>query len=638
MTLTGAVLRVLLGGMLAWWVVVAARAPEVPLAATGAALVVAALTAWRPGVGLLATIAALPLGVLIAPAPARGAELFAAAFGAAWLLPLWRPLCRSSWPRGLVIPAALYAMALVASWLSLQVAAAAGISLTALVPHLFHAIPSDHLVFSVPEPETWVLLQTIAGIGLFLAAVGVTRDDPGFVRPLAWTIIGTAAALGVATLLDVVRQWSEAGYATSFLARYVSGERLALHLADMNAAGAWYALAAVATAAIAMLGPAYRTVALIALGMTGVAIWFTGSRSAYLAVTAGALVLAVGQRRWPLTQRHIAPIGTVLVVVLVGGAITSDWRATDTGTIAMSARLRSQFLVTPVRRFASAPLFGVGVGRYFDRSPEFMSEELRKIYGNENAHNYFAQQFAEIGLVGGPIFIWLVGAILICGWKAVRGRAGPEHLGLYAGAVGYLTTCVTGHPLLVPEAALPFWVAVGATAAAASAEPSARAQSLYTWVAAATAAVLTGGIATAAFAYASAPPAPPREHGFHEAVTDEGATFRWMVRHAVTYVPNETGFLHLRVRAPQETRPDRPLILETSLAGRVADRREVPSDRWFTYDIPVRRAASGPFQRVDLRVNQWWQQEVRLGRRRAMRPIAAMVAEARWIPLSEAGR
>ena len=150
--------------------------------------------------------------------------------------------------------------------------------------------------------------------------------------------------------------------------------------------------------------------------------------------------------------------------------------------------------------------------------------------------------------------------------------------------------------------------------------------------------MICAGVGLAGVAYARSPSAPPQEFGFHQPVTDEGATFRWMVRHAVTYVPNETGFLHLRVRAPQETRPDRPLVLETSLAGRVADRREVSSDRWVVYDIPVRQAPSGPFQRVDFRVNQWWQQEVRLGRRRAMRPIAAMVADARWIPLSEVGR
>ena len=635
MSVAGIVLRALLGGMLAWLVVVAARAPEIPLAAMSTALVIAGLTAWRPAAGLVAAVAVMPAGALFAPPPARAAELFATAFGAAWLLTLWRPLSGRPWPRALVVPAVLYGAALAASWVSLLVAAAAGVSLTALPQYLLHAIPPDHLIFSSPEAETWTLLQASAGIGLLLAAVGLTRDSPDLVRHLARTCVAAAAVLGLATLAAVAMEWSTAGYAAAFLARYLSGERFALHVADMNAAGSWYALAAVAATALAILSARHRAAAAAALAVIGVAIWFTGSRSAYLAVTVGAFVLALGQQRWPLNRRQMVTIAWLLALLLVAGAIASDWRASATGSTSTSARLRSQFLVATVGMFASAPIFGVGIGRYFDRSPEFMSEELRMLYGNENAHNYFAQQFAELGLIGGVLFAWLVVALVRCGWKAAR-QSSAEHLGLYAGGVGYLTSCLTGHPLLVPEAALPFWVVVGAVAAGG--EPVVRAERLRTWVAAATAAALAAGVATAGLTYARAAPEPPREYGFHQPVTDEGATFRWMARHAVMYVPNGAGFLHLRVRAPQETRDDRPLVLETSLAGRVADRREVPSDRWITYDIPVRQAASGPFQRVDLRVNQWWRQEVRLGRRRAMRPIAAMVADARWIPLSEAGR
>jgi len=444
-SLAGITLRALLGGVLAWWAAVAAQAPEIPLAAIIAALVIAGLTVWRPAVGLVATVAVMPAGALFAPPPARGAELFAAAFGAAWLLTLWRPLSRRPWPRAVVIPAVLYGAALGGSWVSLLVASAAGVSLTAQPQFLLHAIPSDYLVFSSPEAETWTLLQASAGIGMLLAAVGLTRDHPDLVRHLGRTCVAAAAALGLATLAAVVMEWSAAGYATAFLARYLSGERFALHLADMNAAGSWYALAAVVATALAILSTRHRAAAVAALAVIGAAIWFTGSRSAYLAVTVGVFVLALGQQRWPLSRRQMATVAGLLALLLVAGAIASDWRAGDTGSTSMSARLRSQFLVATVRMFASAPTFGVGIGRYFDRSPEFMSEELRMLYGNENAHNYFAQQFAELGLVGGILFAWLVVALVRFGWQAAR-QSSAEHLGLYAGGVGYLTSCVSGHP------------------------------------------------------------------------------------------------------------------------------------------------------------------------------------------------
>ena len=111
---------------------------------------------------------------------------------------------------------------------------------------------------------------------------------------------------------------------------------------------------------------------------------------------------------------------------------------------------------------ASAPVLGVGVGQYLPRSAEFMPAELRAIYPFENAHNYVAQEFAELGIVGGLAFLSLVAAGLLAGWRAVRDpRTHTAVTALFAASAGYLLTCVTGHPLLVLEAALPFWVVFG---------------------------------------------------------------------------------------------------------------------------------------------------------------------------------
>ena len=637
MNATATALRLLLGGLLAWWLSIAARAPELPILAIATAAIIAVLTLWRPAAGLIAAVAVLPAAGLLAPAPARTAELLASAFGAAWLLAVWRPLSDRPWPRSLTIPALVYATALVGSWAGLLICSAAGISPASLASFLFHSIPPDHLVFSSPEPETWVLLQSVTAIGMLIAAIGIVRDTPRLLHYLAWASVLSAAVLAAATLVDIGRQWASADYAIPFLTRYMVGERYALHLADTNAAGSWYAMAAVIAIALASCSRAHRTTAVAALVLIGVAIWLTGSRSAYLGVTVGLLILAMTQRRWPLTQRQIGGVIAVLVMVLLAGTVASDWRTGERGSSAMSARLRGEFLATSGRMLASSPIFGVGVGKYFDRSSEFMSDDLRALYGNENAHNYFAQQFAELGLVGGALFAWLLVALVRNGRTSLTETgSGGAHLGLYAGVIGYLSTCATGHPLLVPEAALPFWVISGAAAGCSDTFEGTG------WVrnasAITAAAVIAAGISWSIAIYARNPEQPPPEYGFHQPVTDEGATFRWIVRHAVTYIPNQGGFLRLQVRAPQETRPDRPLIIETSLAGRVVDRHEVPPDRWITYMIPVRRSASGPFQRVDLHVNQMWQQEVRLGQRVARRPFAALVADLRWVSVSDASR
>ena len=76
----------------------------------------------------------------------------------------------------------------------------------------------------------------------------------------------------------------------------------------------------------------------------------------------------------------------------------------------------------------------------------------------------------------------------------------------------------------------------------------------------------------------------------------------------------------------------RPLVIETSIAGRVADWREVTPGEWMTVDIPARQTGM-PFRRVDFRANQVWTEEVRLGQRAARRPITVMAGDIVWMPL-----
>lgn len=595
------------------------------------ALVILATTLWRPTWGLALTVALAPAGALFAAAPARVPELFAWTFLAGWLLRLWRPLSLSPWPRAVTIPAALYGGALVASWLSLTLAGAAGVPPVALPEFLLRSIPPDHLIFSSPEAETWTLLHSLTGVAVFMASVGIARDDPRTIRILAWTLAGSMAVLAAATLADVARQWADAGYGGWFLLRYVRGERFSLHLADLNAAGSLYVLAALVIATYAWLheGQRLRWMALLVVLLK--AIWLTGSRSSYVAMLGGLTILAAAQRRWQATRAHMLAGAALLLIVVIAAAVTVEPQSDARGSAGRAVNLRSQFSETSVRMLASSPVFGVGIGRYFDRSAEFMTAELRGIYVNENAHNYFAQQFAELGLVGGLLFVWFVAAVVSGAWKWLR-RSGADAalMGLFAGTGGYLLTCVTSHPLLVPEAALPFWAAFGAVGGASSHD--ATVSKVQRAIAAVACAVLVAGVGIAAVAYGRVTATPP-DYGFHgfENAPD-GTRFRWMTRHAVTYIQDGQGFLRLRLRAPD--RPTRrPLVVETSIAGRVVDRRDVPAGQWVSYDVATRDTAPAPFRRVDFRVNQVFTEEVRLGRRSALRPVSVMAEEIGWMPL-----
>jgi len=615
-TFAGLALRLIAGAPLAACVVWAVAAPEFPVRCKAAALLIAAAAAWQPLWGLTLLTMLAPAGALFAAAPARAAELFAWSFIAAWLLSIWRPLSKAGWPRTVMLPLALFGAALVASWLSLTVAGAAGVIPSALPRFLAGAIAGNHLVVSSPEAETWTLLQALGGLGVFVAATAVARSDSRTIRWVGWSLVASMTILATATLVQL---------------RDIADDRFSLPLADVNAAGSLYALAAVIALRYAGFQPARRLVWLPMLALLVSAVWFTGSRSAYLAIVAGAAVLAATRRHWQPTRRHLMVGACVFLAAILAAGVLIGPQSEVEGSAGQSVSLRSQFLLTSARMFASAPVFGVGIGRYFGRSAEFMTPELQELYGNENAHNYFAQQFAELGLVGGLLFIWLIAAVLSQGWRGVAESPGDIALqALFAGTAAYVLTCATGHPLLVPEAAIPFWAAFGAVASVAAG--AAAAATRWRTLAVAAAVILSAGVGRATIVYAR-PPAQPPEQGFHQfETTPDGTRFRWMTRHAVIYISDGPGFLHLRLRAPGWPAP-RPVVIETSIGGQLVDRHEVPPDESTTWDVPVRDIGRAGFRRVDFRVNQEWSEEVRLGRRRARRPVSVIVERIEWMPL-----
>ena len=634
MTVLGAALRLLLGAVLARGVALAVVAPEIPRLSVLTAVVIAAVTLWRPGIGLLIAAGLTAAGALLAAAPARVAEIFAWAFLAGWLLRIWRPLSPAGWPLPIALPAALYMAVVVASWLALSVGSAAGVAPVSLPWFLLWSVPPDHLIFSSPEPETWTMLQNVTGVGFFLAALAITRHERGLVTGLAATLTIAMAVLAVLTLADVGRQWADTGYQAWFLRRFVDGERTSLHLEDLNAAASLYALAGLTALA---LGVSDRGRRLLSGGLAVLmlpALLLAGSVSALIAATVvGAVTLGpvARMRRWQPTRTQVATTAAVIVFAVAVSALLASRRGDGRATVSEAMAQRSGFLETSGRMFASAPLFGVGIGRYFDRSAEFLPSELRDFYGNENAHNYFAQQFAELGVVGGSLFIWLAAAVVGRGRRSVTSPAADGAvLGLLAGTGAYLLTCLTGHPLLVSEAALPFWAAFGAVAGSGTGGKPSPPTAVHKVGVAAVALLLAIHVGTAALS-ATRAQTPPPERGFHGLEADDtGEQFRWMTRHAVAYIPAGQGIVTLRLRGPDDIPEGRPLIIEIAIAGRLAGRRELPAGRWVAVDIGVRAAERMPFRRIDLRANQQWTQTVGLGRRRAQRPISAMVGAISW--------
>ena len=133
--------------------------------------------------------------------------------------------------------------------------------------------------------------------------------------------------------------------------------------------------------------------------------------------------------------------------------------------------IRWLFLGTTWRMLVAEPLFGLGIGQYFRWSGQFASPELLVYYQRENAHNNFAQIAGELGIAG---FMSFIAVLVVALWR--RGWERSDHdvvMPVLLGIAVFILTWLGGHPLLVAEAAYPFWLTLGVAAAFVARDSSA---------------------------------------------------------------------------------------------------------------------------------------------------------------------
>jgi len=161
------------------------------------------------------------------------------------------------------------------------------------------------------------------------------------------------------------------------------------------------------------LGPK-RMLVIVPAAIFAYALWLTHSRGGLMSGAAAALAFVTARYGW----RNALPLMGLLSLLLLApfwGRQTA-WNLQDPDD---TFQARLDLWSSALDSFRDAPLFGVGQGKLVD--------EIGQV-----AHNSYLHAFAELGLVGGTIFI---GAF----WLAIRGlwRASPlDH------AISRLRPCV----------------------------------------------------------------------------------------------------------------------------------------------------------------------------------------------------
>lgn len=536
---------------------------------------------------------------------------------------------------GLAVPGAVFATIVLSSLaVALRVMQTGTHAPWPFVRDFFVFLTRDYLIEPPGASYTGVVDAALLLEGLALAWLVARHARDGVLRAPQLLAATVLAAVGAALL--TIRAVIQHAASSGGLIRELAVSRASVHVADVNAAGSYFAMAgliAIALAANARWSrrprwPALpRSVWSAAAALLFAGVWLTGSRMALVAAIAACVLLAttlgpLRRMRWPAWAT--AALAVTAALALAALALGLDPRPSAARTAASMITIRRDFMITGLRMAQSAPVFGVGIGRYFERSGQFMPQSIYWFYFHENAHNNFLQIGGELGAIGLTAFVGLLGAAAV---RLVRGvRADGRDvllLGAVAGAAAFVATWMTSHPLLVAEVAYPFWILLGVALARAdgNAQPplvTAAARPASSGVAAWISRPAT--IATAAIAVALAVSVPPRARrevatldlskqtfGFYPWEADSGVLFRWTTRRATFFVPLNARALHLTLRAIHLGANTGPTEVTIAIGGRTLNRMRLDYDDWVPVSLrlPLLPEDDG-FQRIDIITSPTW--------------------------------
>lgn len=589
------------------------------------------VSAIDPVAGFLAVVAFAPLGHLAAVTVSvenfRMAEAVTLAFFAGWLLHGWTDRDGPRMPRW-IAPLLAAAVAASVAGLAWQLARRGG-DLRADVDLLVHAynIADDRFGFTAGA-------RLVEGLALAAATVTLFRCRPR----LAVLVPAVLAGGGVAAAAASGLLWYGVAPAAVLRDYLRNRYRVVAHVPDANAAGSAFAMLTCLSIGMALRARGRsRALWIAAAGANGFAVWLSASRSALAATVAGVVLFAVWWTAAHLRSRRAALVAAGICLVASVAGAGYMWRLSR-DQLSRGSTLRAQFNETSERMIAARPLVGVGIGQYYRQSSLFMTPQLAWFYGSENAHNYFLQIAAELGVPGLVLFGGLFVAAL---WRTARAAArqprDPRLVGVGCGVVAFLGTAFVSHPFLVDEVALPFWVQFGLLVGLADAwrdrgTPAgdrASARALTVAVAAAAAAYVVLSPVLRVWRGTPAPPQDQAVDGFYGWETDaSGTRYRWSGEYASVFTPGGVTRVDVPVRIPDGARGLPTIVVTPSVEGR--HRATVPvTTSWTTIevDLPPPWDAART-RRIDLRVGpSAWQPAVHIAGNADLRHVGVEVGD-----------
>ena len=588
---------------------------EVSVSARALVAVAAAVAFVSPSTALLALAGLIPiasatLGPMFSAATYPGEAFLLAVLGG-WLLRFSLRVGRDSgMPTGSAIQPA---------WLLLVVfSASVVVRLFGIQPRVDFPLPFVREVFAFlsrnyfanhGEFDVITTASTaLESIGVFLGVGAIVGRRPEL-APRVLRMVGVGA---IAAALNISRFAIAAVRTGAFVesaSRMLLSIRISSAFADYNAAGSYFALTWLVLLGLAISernrarGSAVSSAlsiltAAIVLTLVGLAAWLTGSRTAVVAVTLFVAVLAI----WEMRRRLPVVIAAGLAgVALLGVLASAEWMNPPQSTgrsIGAAADIRRHMAMAAVRMTADQPVFGAGLGAFHAQSNQYLDPTFRAIIPRENAHNNYLQVLAETGIVGLAVFMWTIVAAFAPAFRRPGDQTnGALRRAVAAGLAAFGATCLTGHPLLVFEVSITFWLVLGCyrvMALAASDRPLEGPVGSGRWIRTAVVAAMAVVVCSVPFRGAAEVADANLQSasiGFSEWQSDQaGVRLRRILGPAQFYVPSDTTFVQLPVLLEREA--STAAEFEIRIDGQIANRVPLVANGWATVGFQLPRRSS----------------------------------------------
>jgi O-antigen ligase len=319
------------------------------------------------------------------------------------------------------------------------------------------------------EPREFPLLHLVyrwlAGLTLAVFVERVlrasARSGPIMVR--VWSVGGLAGAS--LTAVGLTEQILAGGLSVGAAFGWIlHTARLSVLQPDLNAAGSYFGLFLFPAAVVGWRRRDYWML-IVAAPLLALSCGLARSRAGIGAI------MAVAGARWSMAVRWPVAARVAIAAVIIPAAASVAFLVATSRThaaIGDAAEVRIQMARVAWRTAETRPLFGVGLDNYIRRSRRFITPDMTLLESfapnGENAHNNYLQILVELGMPAALLFIAMVGVVVHAGWAAQSAASTPELEGMTLGVAAFLLSAIFGHPLLVPEVFVAFFLALGLTA------------------------------------------------------------------------------------------------------------------------------------------------------------------------------